>query len=116
HGVVYDGVLQTPLVLERDRDRKRRETMQKIGRAVERVDDPDEFVVARAAAFLREKGVLGVAAADGGDDVGFGLAVDVGDEIVASLAVYFQGIEPGKPRTIQIPAPPAATQAVIRPE
>src|SRR6185312_12587624 len=85
HGVVDDGVLQAALVLERDRYGEGGEAVQEIRGAVERVDDPDEFVVAAAAAFLGEKGMLRVAAANGGDDVRFGLAVDVRDEIVAPL-------------------------------
>src|ERR1700722_9079136 len=96
HGIVDHGVLQAALVLERDRHREGRETMQKIRGAVERIDDPDELVVAAAPAFLGEERVLRVAAADGGDDVGFGLAVDLGHEIVAALAVDFQGIEARK--------------------
>ena len=67
--------------------------MQKIGGAVQRIDDPHEFVLAAAAGFLSQDGVLRVAAADGRDDVRFGLAVDVGDEIIAPLGVDLQGIE-----------------------
>ena len=67
--------------------------MQEVGRAVERIDDPDELVVAAAARFLAQHRVLRVAAPDGGDDVRFGLAVDVGDEVVAALGVDFDGIE-----------------------
>ena len=87
--------------------------MQKIRRAVERIDDPDEFAVAAAAAFLGEKRVLRVAAANGGDDVGFGLAVDVGDEIVAALAVDFQRIEPRQALDDQIAGAPRGTHADI---
>jgi hypothetical protein len=56
--------------------------MQEIGRAIEWIDDPNELVVAGAAAFFGEKRMLRVAAANGGDDIGFGFPVDVGDEIV----------------------------------
>ena len=71
HGIVDDGMLQTALVLERDRNCEGRKTMQEISRAIERVDDPDELVVAGSAAFLGEKRMLRVAAANRGDDVGF---------------------------------------------
>ena len=46
-----------------------------------------------AAALLGEKGVIGMAAPDGRDDLRLGLAVDVGDEIVAALGVDFERIE-----------------------
>ncbi len=87
--------------------------MQEIGGAVERIDDPDEFAVAAAAAFLGEEGVLRVAAANGGDDVGLGLAVDVGDEIVAALAVDFQGIEAREAAYDQIAGAPRGAHADI---
>ena len=67
--------------------------MQKIGGAVERVDDPHEFTLAAAARLFGQDRVLRIAAVNGGDDVRLGLAVDVCDEIVAALAVDFQGIE-----------------------
>ena len=113
HGIVDHRVLQPTLVLERDRHRKSWETMQEIRRAIERVDDPDEFTVAVAAAFLGQEGMLRVAAADGRDDVGLGLAVDVGDEIVASLAVDFQRIETRQAADDQITGAPGGTHADI---
>ena len=45
------------------------------------------------AAFLGEEGVVGVQAPDGLDDVGLGGAVDLGDVVVATLAVDLDGIE-----------------------
>src|SRR5882757_3701900 len=87
--------------------------MQEIRRAIEGIDDPDELIVAAAAAFLGEKCVLRVATANGGDDVGFGLAVDVGDEIVAPLAVDFQGIEARKAAHDQITGAAGGTHADI---
>ena len=59
--------------------------VQKVGRAVERIDDPHGVVLAAAAAFLGEEGVLRVVAADDGDDLRLGGAVDLGDEVVAPL-------------------------------
>ena len=46
-----------------------------------------------AAALLGEERVIGMAAADGRDDLRLGLAVDVGDEVVAALGVDLQGVE-----------------------
>jgi hypothetical protein len=57
-------VLQAALVLKRDRDREGRETMQEIGGAIERIDDPNELVVAAAPAFFSENRVLRMAAAN----------------------------------------------------
>jgi hypothetical protein len=64
-------------------------------------------------AFLAENGVLGVAAANGGDDVGFGLAVDVGDEVVAALGVDFDGIEARQAAHDQITGAPGGAHADI---
>ena len=58
HGIVDDRMLQAAPVLDRDRDRERREAVQEIGRAVERIDDPDVLAVAAAAALLGEKRML----------------------------------------------------------
>jgi hypothetical protein len=57
--------------------------------------------------------MLRVAAANGGDDVGFGLAVDVGHEVVAALAVDFQGIETRQAAHDQITGTPGGTHADI---
>ena len=64
-------------MLHGDRYGEGGEAMQEIGGAIERIDDPNEFVVAAAAGLLAEHGMLRIAAAYGGDDVGLGLAVDV---------------------------------------
>ena len=93
HGIVNDRMLQPALLLHRDRDGESREAMQEIGGAIERIDDPRELIFAAAARFLGVDCVLRVAAPDGRDDVRLGLAVDVGDEIIAAFAVDFQGIE-----------------------
>ena len=45
------------------------------------------------AALLGEKRMIGMAAPNGRDDVRLGLAVDVGDEVVAALGVDLQRIE-----------------------
>src|SRR5208282_3288216 len=59
HGIVDDRMLQAAAVLERDRYGEGRETVQEIRRAVERIDDPDELIVAAAAALFGEKRVVG---------------------------------------------------------
>jgi hypothetical protein len=111
--VVDNRVLQAALVLKSDRDREGRETVQKIRSAVEGVDDPNELAVAALPAFFGEERVIRMAAANGGHDVGFGLAVDVGDEVIAALAVDFQGIEARKTLDDQITGAPGGTHADI---
>ena len=65
HGIVDHRLLQASTVLERDRYGERREAVQEIRRAVERIDDPDEFAVAAAAAaLLGEKGMVGMSCAE----------------------------------------------------
>ncbi len=113
HGIVNHGVLETPLVLDGDRYGEGRKAVQEIGRAIERVDDPDEFTVAAAAGLLPEHCVLRMAAADGGDDVRFGLAVDVGDEIVAALGVDLDRIETRQAAHDQITGAPGRAHADI---
>ena len=62
--------------------------MQEVGRAVERVDDPDVLgveVLVAARAFLGEDRVVGVGGVDRLDDRALGLAVDLADEVLRSL-------------------------------
>ena len=40
--------------------------------------------------------MIGMAAANGRDDIGLGLAVDVGDEVVAALGVDLERVETRK--------------------
>ena len=86
-------MLQAAAVLDRDRYCEGREAVQEIRRAVERIDDPHVLAVAGAAALLGEERVIGMAAANGRDDLGLGLAVDVGDEVVAALGIDLERIE-----------------------
>ncbi len=60
HGVVDDGVLEPAAVLDRDRYRERREAVQEIGGAVQRIDDPNVLALAAAAALLAEKRMIGM--------------------------------------------------------
>ena len=86
-------MLQPPAMLDRDRHRKGREAVQEIRSAVQGIDDPDVLVIAAAAGLLGENRVIRVTAVNRGNDVRLGLAVDVGDEVVAALGVDFDGIE-----------------------
>ena len=87
--------------------------MQKIRGAIERIDDPHVFVVTAAAGFLAQHGVLRIAAANGGDDVRFGFAVDIGDEVVAALGVDFDRIETRQAAHDQITGAPGGAHADI---
>ena len=113
HGIVDHGMFEAAFVLHGDRYRKRRKPVQEIGRAVERIDDPDEFTLTASAGFLAEDGVLRMAAADGGDDVRFGLAVDVSDEIVAALGVDLDRIETRETAYDQIAGTPGGAHSDI---
>jgi len=85
HRVVDHRVLEPPAHLGCDRDGKHRKAVQEVGRAVERIDDPECIVLAGPAALLGEKCVLRVVTADDADDFLLGGVVDLGDEVVASL-------------------------------
>ena len=94
HRVVDHGVLETAAHLDGDRDRERRETVQEVRRAVERVDDPGHVAAATAAGFLAEEAVLGVDPTHRLDDVALGHLVDFGDEVVAALGLHGQRRHP----------------------
>ena len=59
--------------------------MQEVGRAIQRIDDPQRLVLAAAAAFFGEKRMLRIEPADAADDLLLGRMVDLGDEVVAPL-------------------------------
>ena len=69
--------------LTRDRDRKQRQTVRKIGGSVERIDDPAWLVASAAvvAAFFGEDAVVGKATAQLGADDFFRRAIVTGDQI-----------------------------------
>src|SRR6184192_3996980 len=85
HRVVDHRVLEPPADLGCDRDGKHRKAVQEVGRAVERIDDPECIVLAGPAALFGENCVLRVVTADDADDFPLGGVVDLGDEVVASL-------------------------------
>src|SRR5699024_6566696 len=59
-----------------------RDAVNEIRGAVNGVDNPHRVRLARGARFLGYDGVIGMGAADGFDNVGFGAFVDFGDIIV----------------------------------
>ena len=60
--IVDHAVLQAAALLTGDGDREHREAVQKVRRAIQRIDDPDGLVLSRAAAFLGQDGVIRVVA------------------------------------------------------
>jgi len=100
HRVVDDAVLHAAAHAAADGHAEVREAVQEVGGAVERVDDPLDGVAGAAlartgdrAALLAEEGVVGIGAADGGDDVRLGHLVDLADEVVAALARHLERVE-----------------------
>jgi hypothetical protein len=91
--IVDDAVLELAFARDADRDRKLRKTVQVVRRAVERVDDPLIFVLARGAALLGEDCMIGVVVADDLDDRGLRHLVDLRDELVAALLDDLQRFE-----------------------
>ena len=68
-----------------DGDRELREAVQEVRGSVERVDHPGVLVARVLAALLGEEAVRRIGLADGRDQDLLGLAVDLGDEVVAAL-------------------------------
>src|SRR5258706_2416451 len=70
--------------------------MQKIGGAVERINDPPVFGFGRGdrgAGFLGQNAMLGIAFANRVDDGVFSGPIDFGNEIVGGLALNRQFVE-----------------------
>jgi hypothetical protein len=86
--VVHAGLRHLALVLQGDGDRVLRKTVDEVGGAVERIDDPQVFGggggVARAR-FLGKDAVSRVGMLQGVDDGRFCGPVDFGDEVAAAL-------------------------------
>jgi len=78
-------VLEASPHLAGDRHGKHREAVQEVGRAIQRIDDPQRLMLAAAAAFFGEKRMLRIESADAADDLLLGRVVDLGDEVVAPL-------------------------------
>src|SRR5258708_2615238 len=69
HRVVDHRVLEAAPDLTGDRHGDHRKAVQEVGRAIERIDDPQRVVRAAASALLGEKCMLRVEPADAADDV-----------------------------------------------
>ena len=93
HRIVDSGGFHAALDLHADRNAKLREAVQEIGRAVERVDDPDGIGFALCAGFLGEDRVVGVVILDDFDDRVFCSTVGVTDEIVVSFLLDIELVE-----------------------
>jgi hypothetical protein len=93
--VVDQRCFQTVLVAQGDGNGKVRDTVQEVGSAVERVDDPLVLIILGAvlAGFLSEDAVVGIGLAQGLDDLAFRLHVSFTDEVVALLGGDIQPFE-----------------------
>jgi hypothetical protein len=90
--------------------------VDEVGRAVERIDDPDVLAVLRAvfaARLLGEDAVAGVGGQQRLDDRSLGRAVDLGDEVVRALAVTCSRSRSSAARLMIAPAPRAALTAML---
>ena len=82
--VVDQPRFQPVLVAKTDGDGEMRNTVQEIGGAVQRIDDPLIIVVAVLfAAFLGQNAVVGIGLAQGLNNFLFGLHIRFTDEVVA---------------------------------
>ncbi len=88
--IIDHGNLDPGLVLQGDGDGKLREAMEKIGRAIQRVDDPDMVVARMHAAFFCENGMIRKGLVDDLDDFLFRHAVDFRSIIVFAFLVDVQ--------------------------
>jgi hypothetical protein len=88
--VVDDAVRHGAAVLDADRDAVLRKAVDEIRGAVQRVDDPAEFVRVDGAGLLGEDRVVGVRLVDDVDDRGLGGLVDLGDEVVGALRAHHE--------------------------
>ncbi len=86
-------MLDSPTNAAGDRHAELREAMDEVGRAIERIDDPLEGARTECATLFTQEGVIGVGATDGGDDLGLGSPIDIGHEVVPTLARDFERIE-----------------------
>src|SRR5690606_28613160 len=87
--IVDDAVLQAAAVAKRDRNRVVGNAVDEVGGAIEGIDDPLAVGIAPGlnAAFLANKGMVRIGAAQLFDDEFFRGVVYFGDEIVLALGV-----------------------------
>src|SRR5690606_38764240 len=92
--IEHHAVFDLAAVFARYRDTKVRNTTNKIGGAIKRIDDPAVFGagIASQSALLAEEGVVGIGLFQVVDDFAFCIAVDFGDVVVGMLLVDHQGI------------------------
>ena len=67
--------------------------MQVIGRAIERIDNPDGVGLALCAAFLGEYGMIRIMLEDAIDDGFFSRVIGIADEVVVPFLLDFQLVE-----------------------
>ena len=85
-------MLELAALAEGDADAEMRESVQIIGGAVQRVDDPFALALALGAAFLGQDRVIGVRAVNDAYDLGLGGAIDFGDEVIRRLVLDIEPV------------------------
>src|SRR3989344_1653883 len=91
--VEHHRLFQPAFVLQADRHCKLGVAMEKVGGAVERVDDPEVIVTGMLTGFFRKNAMVGIGRAHGTDDFGLGHAIDLAHEVVAPLGFDRQTVE-----------------------
>lgn len=83
-------------MLQRYRYAEMREAVQKVGGAIEWVDYPAVVTVGITlrAGFLSQYGMIRKRFQQDGDNVSFGLAVDIADKVIALFSIDMQGVDP----------------------
>jgi len=76
---------------ERDGDSKLGESMQKIGRSAERIDNPDIIVAGVQTTLLGKNGVTGECLADHLDDRLFSHRIDFAGKIISAFLIDMKG-------------------------
>ena len=75
--------------------------MQKIGGAIERIDDPDEVTLRiatrRARAFLGDDAVIGIGTEERIYNRGFGIAINLCHKVAGAFAVDGQAVKIARP-------------------
>jgi hypothetical protein len=90
-GVINYSLGQDALLLQSDGHGVLRKAMKKIGRAVQRIDDPYIFRVdIRLAAFFAQKAMVRICVLQRFDDGAFSRMIDFTDKIVECLAAHLE--------------------------
>ena len=93
HRVVHHRLFRRPRCWSAMDTAKVGESVHEVGGAIERIDDPHEFVRAAPSAFLGEDPMVRVRAPDCSDDFLLGVAIDIGDEVIATFACDLDGVK-----------------------